>query len=133
MKRRLMIVRALVHEPDILILDEPTAGVDVELRKTMWEFIEELNAKGTTILLTTHYLEEVEQLCNTVAILSDGKIIEQTSVKKLLTQLSEETFVLDIDTELTEPPKELTNSSPKLRDANTHEQTRPNDQSNTPD
>ncbi len=115
MKRRLMIVRALVHEPEILILDEPTAGVDVELRKTMWEFVEELNAKGTTILLTTHYLEEVEQLCNQVAILSGGKIVEQTSVKNLLKQLDQEIFVLDTKEELKKIPEWLDNFSPKLR------------------
>jgi len=78
MKRRLMIARALVHEPKILVLDEPTAGVDVELRKTMWEFINELNKKGITIILTTHYLEEVEQLCRNVAILSEGRIVKQS-------------------------------------------------------
>ncbi len=96
MKRRLMIVRALVHKPKLLVLDEPTAGVDVELRKTMWEFIKELNASGTTILLTTHYLEEVEALCNKVAIISKWKIVKDTSVKSLLSSLDEEVFILDI-------------------------------------
>jgi ABC-2 type transport system ATP-binding protein len=84
MKRRLMIVRALMHEPKILILDEPTAGVDVELRKSMWEFIEGLNKGGITILLTTHYLEEVEALCKKVAIIHKGKIVENTTTKNLL-------------------------------------------------
>lgn len=94
MKRRLMIVRALIHEPKLLILDEPTAWVDVDLRKSMWEFIEKLNKNGTTILLTTHYLEEVEALCKNVAILDKWKIIENTSVKKLLSTLQKETIIL---------------------------------------
>mgnify|MGYP002477534427 CR=1 FL=1 len=97
MKRRLMIVRALVHEPKILILDEPTAWVDVDLRKSMWEFIEKLNKNWTTILLTTHYLEEVEALCEKVAILDKGKIIENTSVKTLLSKLKEEVIILSVD------------------------------------
>ena len=96
MKRRLMIARALVHKPKFLILDEPTAWVDVELRKTMWNFIKQLNADWTTILLTTHYLEEVEALCNKVAIINDGRIVENTTTKKLLASLDEEIFVLDI-------------------------------------
>lgn len=96
MKRRLMIARALVHKPKFLILDEPTAWVDVELRKTMWEFIKDLNKSGTTILLTTHYLEEVEALCNKVAIISKWKIVKDTSVKELLSSLDEEVFILDI-------------------------------------
>lgn len=94
MKRRLMIVRALVHEPKILILDEPTAWVDVDLRKSMWFFIQELNKSWTTILLTTHYLEEVEALCEKVAILDKGKIIENTTVKNLLSKLEEEVIIL---------------------------------------
>ncbi len=96
MKRRLMIARALVHKPKFLILDEPTAWVDVELRKTMWEFIKELNKSGTTILLTTHYLEEVEALCNKVAIISKWKIVENTTTQELLSSLDEEVFKLDI-------------------------------------
>ncbi|MFL0799948.1 MAG: ABC transporter ATP-binding protein [Agarilytica sp.] len=95
MKRRLMIARALVHEPKLLILDEPTAGVDIELRRSMWEFLEEINAAGTTIILTTHYLEEAESLCRNVAIISDGEIVENTSVKDLLKQLNKEVFILD--------------------------------------
>lgn len=95
MKRRLMIARALVHEPKVLILDEPTAGVDIELRRSMWEFMQELNRQGTTIILTTHYLEEAEQLCRNIAIIDKGEIIQATSVRKLLTQLNTETFVLD--------------------------------------
>ena len=97
MKRRLMIARALIHEPKVLILDEPTAGVDIELRRSMWEFIKELNEKGTTIILTTHYLEEAEQLCRNIAIINSGEIVENTSVKALLKTLSSETFVLDLE------------------------------------
>ncbi|MDD2907514.1 MAG: ABC transporter ATP-binding protein [Candidatus Gracilibacteria bacterium] len=100
MKRRLMIVRALIHEPKILILDEPTAGVDVDLRKSMWEFINELNKSGITILLTTHYLEEVEALCKKVAILDKGIIVENTTVKNLLSKLKEETIILSVDNEV---------------------------------
>ena len=97
MKRRLMIARALIHEPKVLILDEPTAGVDIELRRSMWEFIKELNDQGTTIILTTHYLEEAEQLCRNIAIINSGEIVENTSVKALLKTLTSETFVLDLD------------------------------------
>lgn len=95
MKRRLMIARALVHHPRLLILDEPTAGVDVELRRSMWEFLQKLNAEGMTIILTTHYLEEAEQLCKNLAIINQGKIIEEGTVKDLLGKLRQETFVLD--------------------------------------
>ncbi|GAB3475712.1 ABC transporter ATP-binding protein [Marinomonas epiphytica] len=97
MKRRLMIARALIHEPEVLILDEPTAGVDIELRRSMWEFIKDLNNAGTTIILTTHYLEEAEQLCRNIAIINSGEIVENTSVKALLKTLSQETFVLDLE------------------------------------
>lgn len=100
MKRRLMIARALVHEPRLLILDEPTAGVDIELRRSMWEFLRKINQQGTTIILTTHYLEEAEQLCRTIAIIDQGKIIENTDMKSLLRKLNKETFVLDIDGDL---------------------------------
>jgi ABC-2 type transport system ATP-binding protein len=95
MKRRLMIARGLVHEPRLLILDEPTAGVDVELRRGMWDFLEELNRTGRTIILTTHYLEEAERLCNRIGIISDGRIIENTSKRDLLRKLDRETFVFD--------------------------------------
>ncbi|PYF84755.1 MULTISPECIES: ABC transporter ATP-binding protein [Marinomonas] len=100
MKRRLMIARALIHEPEVLILDEPTAGVDIELRRSMWEFIKKLNEQGTTIILTTHYLEEAEQLCRNIAIISAGEIVENTSVKALLKTLNQETFILDLDSNL---------------------------------
>ena len=96
MKRRLMIARALVHEPRLLILDEPTAGVDIELRRSMWAFLAEINAQGTTIILTTHYLEEAESLCESIAIIDAGRIIEDTKMKVLLNKLNVETFVLDL-------------------------------------
>jgi len=96
MKRRLMIARAMVHEPKLLILDEPTAGVDIEIRRSMWRFISEINAAGTTVILTTHYLEEAENLCRNIAIIDHGDIIEDTSVKTLLGKLQVETFVLDL-------------------------------------
>jgi ABC-2 type transport system ATP-binding protein len=95
MKRRLMIARALVHEPKLLILDEPTAGVDIELRRSMWEFLTEINRQGTTIILTTHYLEEAEQLCRNIAIIDEGEIIENTSMRKLLAELDSQVFILD--------------------------------------
>ncbi|UDM78744.1 ABC transporter ATP-binding protein [Vagococcus fluvialis] len=96
MKRRLMIARALMHEPKLLILDEPTAGVDIELRRDMWEFLKELNEAGTTIILTTHYLEEAEMLCHNIGIIQSGELIENTSMKELLSKLQSETFILDI-------------------------------------
>lgn len=96
MKRRLMIARGLIHEPELLILDEPTAGVDVELRRGMWDFLLKLNSQGKTIILTTHYLEEAELLCNTIAIIRDGTIIENTDKKTLLKKLDYETFVFEI-------------------------------------
>jgi ABC-2 type transport system ATP-binding protein len=96
MKRRLMIARALLHEPELLILDEPTAGVDIELRRSMWEFLREINAGGTTIILTTHYLEEAESLCQRIAIIDRGTIVEIASTKALLSKLHQETFLLDL-------------------------------------
>jgi ABC-2 type transport system ATP-binding protein len=95
MKRRLMIARALIHEPKLLVLDEPTAGVDIELRRSMWEFLQEINRQGTTIILTTHYLEEAESLCRNVAIIDHGTIVQNTSIRELLKQLNKETFILD--------------------------------------
>ncbi|WP_214001143.1 ATP-binding cassette domain-containing protein [Arsukibacterium sp.] len=97
MKRRLMIARALMHEPKLLILDEPTAGVDIELRRSMWEFLRKINKAGVTIILTTHYLEEAEMLCRNIAIIDKGRIIENTSMKALLNKLTIETFILDLD------------------------------------
>tara|TARA_B110000902_G_C14219681_1_gene554611 strand:- start:9 stop:944 length:936 start_codon:yes stop_codon:yes gene_type:complete len=104
MKRRLMIARALIHEPKLLVLDEPTAGVDIELRRSMWEFLREINASGTTIILTTHYLEEAESLCRNVAIIDHGTIVKNTSIRELLAQLNKELFVLDIRDPLAECP-----------------------------
>ena len=99
-----MIAKALIHEPKLLILDEPTAGVDIELRREMWEFLKEINAQGTTIILTTHYLEEAEQLCKNIAIIDYGELVENTSMKDLLSRLDVQGFVLDIDKTLDQPP-----------------------------
>ena len=109
MKRRLMIARALVHRPKLLILDEPTAGVDIEIRRSMWAFLRELNKQGTTIILTTHYLEEAESLCRNIAIIDEGKLVEQASMKHLLTQLQMETFILDLKTPVDSLPESLPN------------------------
>lgn len=100
MKRRMMIARALMHNPRLLILDEPTAGVDIENRRTMWDFLTALNEQGTTIILTTHYLEEAENLCRHIAIIDEGQVIEHTSTKTLINRLGNETFVLDVETPL---------------------------------
>lgn len=105
MKRRLMIARAFVHEPQLLILDEPTAGVDIELRRSMWEFLESVNAAGTTIILTTHYLEEAESLCRNIAIINHGDIVEDTSIKNILKQLNKEVFILDTQVEIHSCPQ----------------------------
>ena len=105
MKRRLMIARALVHEPRLLILDEPTAGVDIELRRSMWSFLRETNARGVTIILTTHYLEEAESLCRNIAIIDQGRIVKNTSVRELLAQLDSETFVLDLREPIARAPE----------------------------
>ena len=102
MKRRLMIARALVHRPRLLILDEPTAGVDIEIRRSMWDFLREINADGTTIILTTHYLEEAESLCRHIAIINRGRIAERAAMAELLRRLHTETFVLDLRDELME-------------------------------
>lgn len=104
MKRRLMIARALVHEPRLLILDEPTAGVDIEMRRSMWSFLQELNQQGTTIILTTHYLEEAESLCRNIAIINHGEIAEHASMKDLLAQLHREVLILDVEQALTQVP-----------------------------
>jgi len=105
MKRRLMIARALVHQPRLLILDEPTAGVDIELRRSMWSFLTELNQQGITIILTTHYLEEAEQLCRNIGIIDHGSIVENTSMRELLKKLHVETFLLDLKESLLIAPQ----------------------------
>ena len=104
MKRRLMVARALVNRPKLLLLDEPTAGVDIETRRMMWDFLRDLNKKGTTIILTTHYLEEAEQLCNKVAIIDEGKIIENDSMQNVLKKLKTEVFILNTEEPLDEAP-----------------------------
>ena len=120
MKRRLMIARALVHEPRLLILDEPTAGVDIEIRRSMWDYLRKVNAEGVTIILTTHYLEEAENLCRNVAIIDQGRIIENDRMSRVLRKLQVETFVLTVEKELAAAP-ELEGFATRLRDANTLE------------
>lgn len=105
MKRRLMIARALVHEPRLLILDEPTAGVDIEIRRSMWLFLKELNTQGTTIILTTHYLEEAESLCRNIAIINHGEVTERSDIGALLARLHTETFVLNLKGRMAELPQ----------------------------
>ena len=105
MKRRLMIARALVHEPKLLILDEPTAGVDIEIRRSMWEFLREINEAGTTIILTTHYLEEAESLCRTVAIIDEGTIVEDAKMNTILRKLQREVFVLSLQDPIDKAPE----------------------------
>ena len=99
-----MIARALIHKPRLMILDEPTAGVDIELRRSMWDFMDEINRNGTTIILTTHYLEEAERMCRNIAIIDEGSIIKNTSMKTLLKSLDSETFVLYLKNIITEVP-----------------------------
>lgn len=124
MKRRLMIARALIHEPKLLILDEPTAGVDIELRREMWVFLKGLNKAGRTIILTTHYLEEAEQLCRSVAIINQGEIVKQGPVKDLLSQMDVETFVFDLEVPLpSKTEKLLANFGVAKIDDNTIEMT----------
>lgn len=106
MKRRLMLARALIHQPKILILDEPTAGVDVEIRRSMWAYLKELNREGMTIILTTHYLEEAESLCRNIAILNEGEVVEQTSMKKLLSKVAHQVIILESTDFLPEKIKE---------------------------
>ncbi|ASQ47140.1 ABC transporter ATP-binding protein [Legionella clemsonensis] len=105
MKRRLMIARALIHQPKVLILDEPTAGVDIEIRRSMWDFLTRTNEEGTTIILTTHYLEEAEQLCKHIAIIDQGQIVENTSMKNLLKSLTHQTFIFNTLTPIQELPQ----------------------------
>ncbi len=124
MKRRLMIARAMVNEPRLLILDEPTAGVDIEIRRSMWEFIREINENGTTVILTTHYLEEAEELCRNIAIIDHGEIIQNTDMKTLLGTLDVETFVLDIREPLTVAPQ-IDGMELRLRDPYTLEASLP--------
>ncbi len=120
MKRRLMIARGLIHSPKLLILDEPTAGVDVELRHEMWEYLRELNQQGTTILLTTHYLEEVEELCNSASIIKDGKIIKTDSVKNLINSLQELVYTFEVE-EYKEEKLKISNFKINFVDKNTFE------------
>ena len=120
MKRRLMIARALIHEPKLLILDEPSAGVDIEIRQSMWKFLREINASGTTIILTTHYLEEAESLCNNIAIIDHGITIEHTSMRELLDRLHVETFVLYLKDDISELPV-CGNYETRLMDSHTIE------------
>jgi len=120
MKRRLLIARALVHEPRLLLLDEPTAGVDIELRRSTWEFLQEINRSGTTIVLTTHYLEEAENLCRNIAMIDAGEIVVNTSMKSLLQKLHQEHFVLDVRNDLAQAP-ELAGYPCELLDTNTIE------------
>ena len=115
-KRRLMIAKALIHEPKLLILDEPTAGVDIELRREMWDFLREINNNGTTIILTTHYLEEAEQLCRNIGIIDKGEIVADTSMKDLLSRLDVQGFVLDLEDHLEAEPK-IDGYSLKLEDS----------------
>ena len=117
-KRRLMIAKALIHEPKLLILDEPTAGVDIELRREMWDFLREINEAGTTIILTTHYLEEAEQLCKNIAIIDHGDLVENTSMKSLLSRLDIQGFILDINKPLNQAPL-IPNFPIELNDSST--------------
>lgn len=120
MKRRLMIARALIHNPKLLILDEPTAGVDIEIRRSMWDFLAKLNQAGTTIILTTHYLEEAESMCNNIAIINKGEVVESTSMKELLSRLHVETFVFDLKEPLESLP-EISDLKLRQRDPSTLE------------
>jgi ABC-2 type transport system ATP-binding protein len=115
MKRRLMVAKALVHNPPVLILDEPTAGVDVELRRLLWDYVRELHAKGTTIILTTHYLEEAEELCDSIAIVNHGEIVACEPTPKLLSRLDYKTLIIEPREPLTEIPAELAMHDAKLR------------------
>lgn len=117
MKRRVMVAKALVNKPDLLILDEPTAGVDIELRRSLWDFLTEINNSGTSIILTTHYLEEAERLCRNIAIIDSGEIVENTSMQELLTRLEAETFMFDLEESIDKLPEipnyQMTLENPK--------------------
>jgi ABC-2 type transport system ATP-binding protein len=121
MKRRLMIARALMHEPRLLILDEPTAGVDIEIRRSMWDFLREINERGTTIILTTHYLEEAETLCRNIAIIDGGRIVERDRMSSLLRRLNTEVFVLNLRNSLGQPPQLGSSLAATLTDDHTLE------------
>jgi ABC-2 type transport system ATP-binding protein len=121
MKRRLMIARALMHEPRLLILDEPTAGVDIEIRRSMWDFLREINQRGTTIILTTHYLEEAETLCRSIAIIDGGRIVERDRMSSLLRRLNTEVFVLNLRNSLQQAPKLDSSIAALLTDEHTLE------------
>ena len=121
MKRRLMIARALIHEPRLLILDEPTAGVDIEIRRSMWDFLRTINQQGTTIILTTHYLEEAESLCKNIAIIDHGIAIENTSMRELLAQLNMETFILYLDKHINDLPQRIPGCGLRIIDQQTLE------------
>jgi ABC-2 type transport system ATP-binding protein len=121
MKRRLMIARALMHEPRLLILDEPTAGVDIEIRRSMWDFLREINERGTTIILTTHYLEEAETLCRNIAIIDGGRIVERDRMSSLLRRLNTEVFVLNLRSSLQQAPKLDSSIATRLTDDHTLE------------
>jgi ABC-2 type transport system ATP-binding protein len=128
MKRRLMIARALMHEPRLLILDEPTAGVDIEIRRSMWEFLREINERGTTIILTTHYLEEAETLCRNIAIIDGGRIVERDRMSSLLRRLNTEVFVLNLRNSLQRAPKLDSSIATALTDDHTLEVEIPKEQ-----
>jgi ABC-2 type transport system ATP-binding protein len=121
MKRRLMIARALMHEPRLLILDEPTAGVDIEIRRSMWDFLREINERGTTIILTTHYLEEAETLCRNIAIIDGGRIVERDRMSSLLRRLNTEVFVLNLRSSLQKAPSLASSIATTLTDDHTLE------------
>ncbi len=128
MKRRLMIARAMVNEPRLLILDEPTAGVDIEIRRSMWNFISDINRAGTTVILTTHYLEEAESLCRNIAIIDHGEIVRNTDMKSLLATLDVETFILDLRQSVDRCPR-VEGMEITLRDDRTLEASLPKDKS----
>ena len=121
MKRRVMIARALMHDPKLLILDEPTAGVDIELRRSLWQFLRELNEQGTTVILTTHYLEEAENLCRHIGIIQHGQLIENTTMKALLATLENEFFVLDVQKNVENRPLVIDGYAHRWLDENTLE------------